>query len=167
MVIGLVDVIWLRHMLFVNLPGNLGHLSHGLLVLKLVFLKRLIMARVGGATNLSGVHVVIAFLLHVLLFLTLESHIVQDAEILQEIIFITILGKDFKDAYHLVVSIIDKLMEEGNGLEMDHAEHAVFPKDLVLELHDPVDVFIVFLISISVKHSIIIIFDFNISIWVF
>lgn len=161
----LVDLLLLRaHMLIVLLLSNLGHLSHRLLILKLVFLKRLIGARIRGATDLPGVHVVISLLLLVLLLLTVESHIVQDPEILQEIIFIAILGKDFKDAYHFVVSIIDKLMEEGNGLEMDHAEHAVFPKDLMLELHDPIDVFIVFLISISVKHFF---FVFNIVIRVF
>jgi len=152
-------------MLFVLLLSNLGHLSHRLLILNIVFLKRLIMARIRGATDLPCIHVVVALLLLVLLLLAMESHIVQDPKILQEIIFITILGKDFKDAYHFVVSIIDKLMEEGNGLEMDHAEHTVFSKDLMLELHDPIDVFIVFLIPVSVKHFFF--FKFNIVIRVF
>jgi len=152
-------------MLFVLLLSNLGDLSHGLLILNIVFLKWLIMARIGGATDLPCIHVIISLLLLVLLFLTMKSHIVQDPKILQEIIFITILGKDFKDPYHFVVSIIDKLMEEGNGLEMDHTQHAVFSKDLMLELHDPVDVFIVFLIPISVKHFFF--FEFNLVIRIF
>ena len=158
-------LLLLTHMLFVLLLSNLGHLSHGLLILNIVFLKWLIMARIGGATDLPCIHVIISLLLLVLLFLTMKSHIVQDPKILQEIIFITILGKDFKDAYHFVVSIIDKLMEEGNGLEMDHTQHAVFSKDLMLELHDPVDVFIVFLIPISVKHFFF--FEFNLVIRIF
>jgi len=82
----------------------------------------------------------------------MKSHIIQDAKIFKEVVFITILSKNFKYAYHLVVSIIDKLVEEWDGLEMDHTKHTILSKNLMLELHDAINIFIIFLISISIEH---------------
>ena len=92
-----------------------------------------------------------AFWIHHLVLLGLQSDIVKNAKILQEIIFISILSKDFKDADHLIVPFIDKLMEEWNGLEMNHTKHAILSKDLVLELHDAINVFVVFLVASTVR----------------
>jgi hypothetical protein len=79
-------------------------------------------------------------LLELLLLLVVQSDIVQDAQVLQEVILVSILSEDLKDADHLVVTAGDQAVEEGDSAIFDHAQHGIFAKDLVLVLHDAVDV---------------------------
>ena len=80
-------------------------------------------------------------LLELLLLLVVQSDIVQDAQVLQEVILVSILSEDLEDADHLVVAAGNQTVEEGDSAIFDHAQHGILAKDLVLVLHDAIDVF--------------------------
>jgi len=80
-------------------------------------------------------------LLELLLLLVVQSDIVQDAQVLQEVILVSILSEDLEDADHLVVAAGHQTVEEGDSAIFDHAQHGILAKDLVLVLHDAIDVF--------------------------
>jgi hypothetical protein len=75
-------------------------------------------------------------------FLVMQSNVVQDSEVLEEVVLVPVLGKHLEDADHLVISFLHKLVEEWHGRVVDHTEHRVFPQNLVLILHDAVDLLI-------------------------
>lgn len=119
------------------------HIRHHLTILE-----RFLVAR-GNSSSIDflarvGIHLV-RELPHLLL-LTSYSNVVEDAEVFQEVVLVAVLGEDFEDAYHLVVSVLDELVEERNGGVLDHAKHRVLAQDLVLVLHDTLNVFVVALV---------------------
>ena len=77
---------------------------------------------------------------HLLLLFILVPDIVKHLQVMEEIVFVPVLSEHLEDAYHLVVSVVDQLVEKRHRRVMDHAQHRVLPQDLVLELHDSVDV---------------------------
>jgi uncharacterized membrane protein YebE (DUF533 family) len=43
------------------------------------------------------------------------SLVAVDAKVFEEVVFISVLGEDLKDADHLVVTVRDQLVEERNS----------------------------------------------------
>lgn len=84
----------------------------------------------------------------------MQSDIVQDAQVLQEVILVSILSEDLEDADHLVVTAGNQTVEEGDGAIFDHAQHGVLAKDLVLVLHDAIDVLHVVRVLLLIRVSI-------------
>ena len=79
------------------------------------------------AKRLCGLvrEVAILLLLELSPLLIVQSDIVEDSQVLQEIIFVSVLCEDLKDADHFVVSMSDETVEERNCTILDHTEHCI------------------------------------------
>lgn len=75
--------------------------------------------------------------------------IVKDSKVLQKVFFVAILSEDFKDADHLIVSVLNQWVEERDGRVLDHSKHCILPKNLVLILHYTFDIFGILVSGVS------------------
>lgn len=80
-------------------------------------------------------------LLDLLLLLVMQSDVVQNTQVLQEIIFISILSEYFEYADHFIVAACDETVEERHCTIFNHTQHGIFSEDLMLVLHDAINVF--------------------------
>lgn len=131
--------------LLVVLQGLHLHLVLGRLSTRVVLLELLRLVLVRGLPG--GVGIVVSVLLVVLLelgLLVVPPDFVEDSEVLKEVVLVPVQSEDLEDADHLVVPVLHQHVEEGHRRVLDHAEHGVLPQDLVLVLHDAVDVVVAF-----------------------
>lgn len=77
------------------------------------------------------------------------SLIAVETQVLQEIVFVSVLSEDFEDADHLVVPVGHQLVEEWHCRVLYHSKHRVFTQDLVLKLHDTIDILHVVRVLVS------------------
>lgn len=60
----------------------------------------------------------------------------KELDVFEEIVFVTIDGKNLENGDHFVVRTIDKVMEKGCVGVLDVAKDGVFAQDFVLEIDD-------------------------------
>lgn len=69
-------------------------------------------SRILPSTVVLSTLIISKLLCQLFLLLLVKPDVIQNAQILEEVVFITILGKHLKDANHLIVSFFNELVEE-------------------------------------------------------
>ena len=110
---------------------------------------RVVVLELLGLVLVRGVNRCVCIVIRVLLILLLKLRLlsvppdlVEDPKVFQKVILVPVESEDFEYANHLVVSILDKHVEERHCGVLDHPQHRVLSQDLVLVLHDAVNVIV-------------------------
>ena len=75
--------------------------------------------------------------------LLLVYKVLKDEKVLEEVFLVSVDCEHFKDADHLVVPLRDHVVEERSVIVPDQSREGILSEDLMLELHDACDLFLV------------------------